>query len=53
MLTYYGAQLHTLTGHVGAVHCLAFTPDAKRLVSGAEDGHVKARSLARPRGVSN
>ena len=31
----------TLTGHAGAVHGVAFSPDGHRLVSGASDRTVK------------
>ncbi len=37
-----GALVHDLKGHVGIVNCLAFSPDSRRLVSGAsEDRAIK------------
>lgn len=36
-----GRCLQTLEGHEGAVYCIAFSPDSKLLVSGAEDTLIK------------
>lgn len=36
-----GRDLHSLSGHRGAVCSVAFSPDGKRLVSGAMDGLLK------------
>jgi WD40 repeat protein len=38
--------VHTLQGHEGAVHSLAFSPDGSLLVSGSADGTVKLWRVA-------
>ncbi|WP_437975744.1 WD40 repeat domain-containing protein [Sorangium sp. So ce295] len=41
-----GPLLRTLTGHSGAVHSVALTPDGRRIVSGSSDHTVKVWDLA-------
>ncbi len=41
-----GRTLHTLLGHEGPVTSLAFSPDARRLVSGSSDRTARAWDLA-------
>ena len=41
-----GDQLATLTGHTRTVTCVAFSPDAKFLATGSQDGTVKLWSTA-------
>ena len=36
-----GRQMRTLTGHVGWVWSVAFSPDGTRIVSGSSDNLVK------------
>jgi WD40 repeat protein len=36
-----GKEINTLRDHVDSIYALAFTPDGKRLVSGAADRSVK------------
>jgi len=39
-------EVRTLTGQLNAVRALAVSPDAKRVVSGSEDGTVKIWDVA-------
>jgi WD40 repeat protein/HEAT repeat protein len=52
-------QVHLLSGHTGRVHCLAFSPDSKQLLSGADDNLLllwdvaKGRTLHELKGHTN
>ncbi len=35
-----GTELHTLTGHSGAVQCVVFNHDGTRIISGSSDGTI-------------
>jgi WD40 repeat protein/tRNA A-37 threonylcarbamoyl transferase component Bud32 len=41
-----GKKLFTLKGHMGAVRCVAYSPDGQRLVSGGADGTVRVWQAA-------
>jgi WD40 repeat protein len=43
-----GKETLELSGHYGAVTCLAFMPDGRRLVSGAEDGTMLVWDVSQP-----
>jgi WD40 repeat protein len=45
------AELCTLSGHAGRVHCVAFSPRGERLASAGEDGAVKVWDLETEREV--
>ncbi|MBE2216645.1 MAG: hypothetical protein IAE90_00485 [Ignavibacteria bacterium] len=40
----YTQDVKTLSGHSGNINCIAFSPDAKKLLSGSSDGTVRVWS---------